>query len=227
MENIVPLDIDVQLLKWFVWVFTPIVLSFVLPMAIGLLLYVSALIIHIQRLCSLRNASSDVWAMGRRAVALLWDAHGWIWNGYEVEGLENIPNTSEGGALLIFYHGAIPLDYYYLLAKCILYKQRMINAVVDRLMFKMPGLKILMEASNVFPGSVTSCVQVLEKGDLVAIAPGGLLEAQFGDEYYRLMWGKRIGFAKVAIAAKVPIIPFYTQNIREAFRTVSTGLLFC
>lgn len=60
-----------------------------------------------------------------------------------------------------------------------------------------------MDAFQVFPGSVTTCAQVLKSGDLVAISPGGLLEAQFGDENYKLMWGKRIGFAKVAIEAKV------------------------
>ena len=31
----------------------------------------------------------------------------------------------------------------------------------------------------------------------------------------------RVGFAKIAIEAKVPIIPVFTKNVREAFRTVS------
>ena len=30
-----------------------------------------------------------------------------------------------------------------------------------------------------------------------------------------------MGFAKIAIEAQVPIIPVFTQNVREAFRTVS------
>ena len=29
-----------------------------------------------------------------------------------------------------------------------------------------------------------------------------------------------MGFAKIAIEAKVPVIPVFTQNVREAFRTV-------
>ncbi|GIY91102.1 hypothetical protein CEXT_119141 [Caerostris extrusa] len=44
---------------------------------------------------------------------------------------------------------------------------------------------------------------VLKEGHLVALAPGGVMEAQFGDEEYSLIWGKRIGFAKVAIEAQV------------------------
>ena len=37
------------------------------------------------------------------------------------------------------------------------------------------------------------------------------------------MWGQRKGFARVAIEAQVPIIPVFTQNIREAFRSLSLG----
>lgn len=35
------------------------------------------------------------------------------------------------------------------------------------------------------------------------------------------MWKDRLGFAKIALAAKAPVIPIFTSNIREAFRTVS------
>lgn len=38
---------------------------------------------------------------------------------------------------------------------------------------------------------------------MLAISPGGVYEAQFGDSYYQLMWKKRVGFAKVALDAKV------------------------
>ncbi len=32
---------------------------------------------------------------------------------------------------------------------------------------------------------------------------GGLREALFSNEYYKLLWGKRLGFAKIAIESKV------------------------
>ena len=32
---------------------------------------------------------------------------------------------------------------------------------------------------------------------------GGVREAFFSDEYYNLLWGNRVGFAKIAIEAKV------------------------
>lgn len=57
--------------------------------------------------------------------------------GYEVSGMENIPDDTP--ALIVYYHGAIPIDLYYLIAKTILYKDRLIHTVGDRFLFKIPG----------------------------------------------------------------------------------------
>ena len=38
-----------------------------------------------------------------------------MWFGYEVKGMENVP--ADGGALILYYHGALPIDYYYFVAK--------------------------------------------------------------------------------------------------------------
>jgi 1-acyl-sn-glycerol-3-phosphate acyltransferase len=37
------------------------------------------------------------------------------------------------------------------------------------------------------------------------------------------MWKQRSGFAAVAFEAGVPIIPVFTENIREAFVNLQTG----
>ena len=57
--------------------------------------------------------------------------------GHEIIGFEKIPN--KGPALIILYHGAIPVDMYYLLAKIVLYKDRTLHAVGDRFLFCIPG----------------------------------------------------------------------------------------
>jgi hypothetical protein len=218
---------DVHYVKWIIWLFTPILVAFLLPLLIVLLFYVSALIVHLYRhryrltLVKESYAKGEYWNSARQAVAIMWDAHGWIYHGYEIKGLENIPNSGPG--LIVYYHGAIPVDYYYLCAKCILQKNRLIKAVGDKFLFNMPGWKLLMEVFQIFPGTVQTCSAVLERGDLLSISPGGVREAQFGGNNYQLLWGDRIGFAKVAIAAKAPIIPVFTVNLREAFRTLSIG----
>ncbi len=117
-----------------------------LPLLILLLLYTSALIIFIYRhrqrldLAKIKDAieRKHYWDGALYAVAVMWEAHGSLWYGYEVEGFDNIPN--EGPALIVYYHGAIPLDYYYLSAKCLLYKKRLIRAVGDHFLFRIPGI---------------------------------------------------------------------------------------
>ena len=64
----------------------------------------------------------------------MWAAFGSMWYGYEVYGWENIPD--EGPALLVYYHGAVPIDYYLLVGHCILKKRRVIHSVVDTFLFK-------------------------------------------------------------------------------------------
>lgn len=156
------------------------------------------------------------WDFGRKLVAAIWDAHGRIYHGYEVMGMENIPQN--GAALIVYYHGAIPIDMYYLNSRMVLQKDRLIYAIGDRFLFKLPGFGTISEAFHISPGTVQSCVNILKEGNLLAISPGGVYEAQFGDNYYELLWRNRIGFAKVALEAKVPIIPCFTQNLREGFR---------
>lgn len=154
-------------------------------------------------------------------VAAVWDAHGWIWHGYEIVGLENIPQDEP--VLFIYYHGAIPVDVYYFASKIFLYNSKLIRLVVDRFLFKIPGWSIFADVLKIIPGTLQSCSAILKEGNMLAISPGGVFEAQFGDPYYELMWKKRMGFAKVALDAKVSIVPFFTKNLRESFRTVSWG----
>ncbi|GIY73326.1 transmembrane protein 68 [Caerostris extrusa] len=124
---------------------------------------------------------------------------------HEIEGFENIP--SEGPALVVLYHGMMPVDWFCLLAESIVYKKRLICSVGDRFLFHLPGFDGMIDCFQIYPGSIESCTNILKQGNLLAIFPGGLREALFGDETYPLIWGTRTGFAKVAMKAKVAIEP--------------------
>ena len=65
------------------------------------------------------------------------------------------------------------------------------------------GFKLLLQVFQVTPGTVEEITQLLQDGKLVAVAPGGVREALFSTSNYDLIWGKRCGFAKSALAAKV------------------------
>lgn len=116
-------------------------------------------------------------------------------------GLENIPQNKP--VLFVYYHGALPIDLYYFLSKMFLFNSRLIQVVVDRFFFNVPGFFILTDVMKMIPGTVQTCSAVLKEGNSLVISPGGVYEAQFGDSYYQLMWKNRVGFAKVALDAKV------------------------
>jgi len=211
---------------WMSWLFTPILIVSLLPASILFLLYFTSMLLYIYRLHRQRLLDAydnDIWDAGRKIVSAIWDAIGWTWHGYQVHGIENIP---EGGALIIYYHGALPIDFYYLCSHILLYNGRMIHPVGDRFLFKIPGWASLLEAFGVIPGTVQSCATILKQNNLLGIAPGGVYEAQLGDNTYELLWKQRIGYAKAAIEAQVPIIPVFTRNIREAFRSFNIGRPF-
>lgn len=217
--------VDIDYVLYLSWLVTPLCLAFILPVLFVLNLYISCLILYINQrhkarlLARLKEAFSarDVRKAGQEVVAVIWDAHGWLLHGYEVCGLENIPD--DGPALIVYYHGALPIDYYYFVAKVLLERKRVIHSVVDNFLFKVPGFKIFMESFNCTPGTVQSCVQDLQKGNMLGLAPGGVYEAQFGDSTYKVMWKQRIGFARIVQQAQVPVIPMFTENIRESFRS--------
>lgn len=56
---------------------------------------------------------------------------------------------------------------------------------------------------GVMRGTKEECLKVLKNGHLVGLSPGGVREALFSDQSYKLLWCKRKGFADVAIDAKV------------------------
>ena len=103
----------------------------------------------------------------------------------------------------MYYHGAIPIDLYYFISKVFLFNSKLIHTVADRFLFKCPGWSIISDVLKVIPGTIQTCSAILKEGNMLAISPGGVYEAQFGDSYYQLMWKKRLGFAKVALDAKV------------------------
>lgn len=56
--------------------------------------------------------------------------------GYELHGTENLP---DGPGLVIYYHGAIPVDYLYFLNRLFVLKHRLCYSVADEFVFKLPG----------------------------------------------------------------------------------------
>uniref|UniRef100_A0A0K0CZU3 Acyltransferase n=1 Tax=Angiostrongylus cantonensis TaxID=6313 RepID=A0A0K0CZU3_ANGCA len=219
--------IDLDYLEYLLWLFLPIITIFVLPAFIVLFMYGCVIFIHIYGLRHQIRAAynTSYWNGARIAITSFWDAVGYVWHGYELRGIENVPD--EGSALFIYYHGCLPLDVYYLIAKLILYKNRTLHCVGDKFIFKIPGWSVICKVFSITAGTVEECTSQLKDGNLLCIAPGGVREALFSDpNVYDILWGKRLGFARVVINSRAPVIPMFTENCRESFRTPVWGRNF-
>lgn len=70
-------------------------------------------------------------------------------------------------------------------------------------MFYNIGWGPLLQFIKATPGGFDTCMGILNEGNILIIAPGGAYELQFSDSNYELKWKNRVGFAKLALAAKV------------------------
>ncbi|XP_067323521.1 DGAT1/2-independent enzyme synthesizing storage lipids-like [Anolis sagrei] len=181
-------------------------------------LYISSAYFFIWRIVGNFQEDTNTKLKGkpRHITSVLSDIIGKILHGYEVCGIENLP---KGAAVLVYYHGAIPLDYYFFVHRVYRTTGRFCSSVVDHINFLFPGFARYLYINQCYNCTREKCVALLKEGHLLGIAPGGLREQNYGDNTYKLLWGKRKGFAQVAIDAKVPIIPIFTQNLREGYRT--------
>merc|ERR1719320_2201647 len=67
----------------------------------------------------------------------------WVWSmqaekffGYSVKGFDKIPD--KGGAVIVYYHGPIPVDYFFLVCQTLLRKGRLVRSIVDRVLINIP-----------------------------------------------------------------------------------------
>jgi len=141
---------------------------------------------------------------------------------FEVFGDEHIP--AHGPALVVAYHGLVPLDGVYFVLHHYLKSGRVIRGLTDRYLYPVPGFNWFFRTMGTIPGRPEDAAQLLRDGHLVGVFPGGVREAIAGEgKKYQLLWGKRLGFARVALETQVPIVPAFTENADELYKLPLAG----
>lgn len=130
---------SIKQFQYLLWLFLPIIVAFLLPVFLLLFIYGCVIFLHIYGLRHQIRAAyaSSYWDGARMSIASFWDGVGYLWHGYDVTGLDNIPET--GPALFVAYHGTLPIDIYYLIARVMIHKKRILHVVGDKFVFKVPG----------------------------------------------------------------------------------------
>jgi 1-acyl-sn-glycerol-3-phosphate acyltransferase len=139
------------------------------------------------------------------------------------EGWENVP--AQGPLLFVGNHTLFGvIDVPFLAVE--LWKRRRIalRGLGDHRHFDVPGWRDLLARFGVVDGTRPNCAALFAAGESVLVYPGGAREvAKRKGEAYRLLWKKRVGFAKMALAHDVTIVPFAALGVEDAWDIVLDG----
>jgi 1-acyl-sn-glycerol-3-phosphate acyltransferase len=133
-------------------------------------------------------------------------------------GIEHVP---EGGALLVGNHTLYGVFDLMLMTAELIERGIVVRGLGDRALFRIPGTRKLLSACGVVPGTRANVRELMRRGDLIMVFPGGAREvAKRKGERYRLIWKNRLGFAVLAIEGRYPIVPFASMGIEHALDIV-------
>ena len=94
----------------------------------------------------------------------------------------------------------------------------LLRGLGDHAHWAIPGWRELLSRFGAVDGTPEVCSAVFGAGGSVLVFPGGAREAfKKNDERYRLLWGERLGFARLAIEHRVTIVPFAAVGADEIF----------
>lgn len=136
------------------------------------------------------------------------------------DGVENLPS---GPALLVGNHGLLGYETLIFFARIFDETGRLPRGCADRWFFRVPGLRDVLVRLGGMYGAKENAHRALDDGHLVVCYPGGAREVFKYDpaHRYRLRWENSRGFARVALRAGVPIVPFAAAGVDDTYQIVS------
>jgi 1-acyl-sn-glycerol-3-phosphate acyltransferase len=130
---------------------------------------------------------------------------------YQFLGLEHIDKSKP--SILVGNHSIYSYDVAILLVELKLQKDIALRALGDRMHGKIPYWRDLLENYGVVPATPENCTELMKTKQHILVFPGGAREAfKRGGEEHRLFWKKRTGFARMALANRYPITPFFVYG---------------
>jgi 1-acyl-sn-glycerol-3-phosphate acyltransferase len=145
-----------------------------------------------------------------------------------VTGWEHLP---DGPALIVGNHngGTMAPDMFALMTA---YWRRFDAAseaygLMHDLMFRLPVVGDTMAKLGAVPARPENAVALLARGARVLVYPGGDLDAfKPSARRHEIIFGKRLGFIRIALRTGVPIVPVVSVGAHEGFHVLTDGAEF-
>lgn len=159
----------------------------------------------------------------RAAWFAYWDAMR-RYHRFEVRGLEHLLGQ-RGSSLVVGYHGR-PIAHDLCMLQALLREKRgpeprpVLHAAAER----MPVLNWLVEGVGFVSGDGASMAETVARGEPVIVTPGGTREGCRSSRVrYRVDWGERLGYLRLALKYGLPIIPAASAGVDDTYVGLNDG----
>src|ERR1700755_2920877 len=144
----------------------------------------------------------------------------------DVRGLEHIP--PEGPVLLVGNHsGGTWIADTFVFSQCFYDRfgaQRRFHQLAHDLVFKVPGLRALVERYGTVPASPQNMARARRRNAALLVYPGGDHETfRPSWESDRVDFANRTGFVKLALEHRIPIVPVVSSGGQETALFLGQG----
>jgi 1-acyl-sn-glycerol-3-phosphate acyltransferase len=136
---------------------------------------------------------------------------------YTVEGLERLVDSPP--ALIVGYHGR-PFAYDVCMLTVALYDALgyLPHGIVHRGVKSIPLVNAFFEGIGFVTGDEEELAAVVARGEHVVVTPGGAGEGcRSFRQQYRVAWGERFGYLRLALKYRLPIVPVAAAGADEAY----------
>jgi 1-acyl-sn-glycerol-3-phosphate acyltransferase len=132
-------------------------------------------------------------------------------------GLEHVPR--HGAVVLVGNHSMFGLlDLPLMTDEIRRVRGRFVRGLADHAHFAVPAWRDLLLRFGAVRGTRENCRALLSAGEAVLVYPGGGREvAKRKGEAHRLIWKQRMGFARMAIEAGCPVVPFGAVGADDSY----------
>jgi 1-acyl-sn-glycerol-3-phosphate acyltransferase len=132
-------------------------------------------------------------------------------------GLEHVPD--DGPVVLVGNHSIFGLlDLPLMIDGIRRERGRFVRGLADHAHFAVPAWRDMLVRFGAVRGTRDNCRALLAAGEAVLVYPGGGREvAKRKGEAYQLIWKQRMGFARMAIEAGCPIVPFGAVGAEDSY----------
>jgi 1-acyl-sn-glycerol-3-phosphate acyltransferase len=142
---------------------------------------------------------------------------------YEVRGLTNL--QSGRAALLVGYHGR-PIAYDLCMLSVTLFEKfgHLPHGVVHRYVEENRLMKWVADDLGFITNDGAGVDQAVARGELLLVQPGGTREGcRSHHQRYRVDWGDRLGYLRLALRHGLPIVPVVASGIDDGYIGLNDG----